>query len=277
MCAKSSGNGKMKIPINDDSNQMNMENYIINHINGKFTELSGKIDQGFNAMKTGFDKMDGTMKTGFDKMDVTIKKGFAEMGGAMEKGFADMGGVMKKGFENLENLLSFIAKRLGYDENIQKADSKEEKPKSSSNKSEENNSLVNYDIENSYKNNSISLSEKNEIQDNNNDKIINLFNVEKKFEDKKEEVPSFEEKNSKKPSENPKSSVKDKKGKKMEDIIESKEIIKQKQIEIKKQQLQQEKKNRFFNISKKPKNMTLHTEINISKNTFYNKGDKSKK
>ena len=66
------------------------------------------------------------------------------------------------------------------------------------------------------------------------------------FEDKKEEVPSFEEKNSKKPSENPKSSVKDKKGKKMEDIIESKEIIKQKQIEIKKQQLQQEKKIDFL-------------------------------
>lgn len=63
----------------------------------------------------------------------------------------------------------------------------------------------------------------------------------------------------------------------MEDIIESKEIIKQKQIEIKKQHLQQEKKNRVFNISKKPKNMTRITEITISENTFYNKREKSKK
>ncbi len=63
----------------------------------------------------------------------------------------------------------------------------------------------------------------------------------------------------------------------MEDIIESKEIIKQKQIEIKKQHLQQEKKNRVSNISKKPKNMTRITEIIISENTFYNKREKSKK
>ena len=210
MWAKRAGKEKMKIPIND--NPINIRDDIIQHMDAKFDELSGKIDKGFKSL-----------------------------GDVMVKGFE----VMQSEFKDMKEILVFIAKKYGYEENIPKEDVKKEKSKSFSNKRGENNSLVNYYDENSVKNNSLSLSEKNQIQDNNNNKISNLFDKEKSLNEKKEEVPSSDEKNSKKSFENPKSSVKNKLEKKMEDIIESKEIIKKKQIEMKKEEINKKKKEKF--------------------------------